>query len=302
MKYFAGIDGGGTKTTLLVRSENQDTEYRNVYGAFNINSIGIEGLSSVMDSIISDLKKLGECLYLTIGAAGVSNSDMREIVHKKLIEADIDYKLVGDHEIALEGAHGGGPGIAVIAGTGSICFGKGENGLLCRTGGWGHIIGDGGSAYAIAKDAFAAVVKVLDGYGKKTILTKILSEKLSLNDRDDYVHFIYSGDKSTIASIAPLVCEAYAEGDEIAIEIIRNNAFSLFEALQGVKKKTGLKKAYVSFFGGLLDKETPFRREFLKDIEDNDSLIEYRRPIFDAATGAVMLSEKSFLIDKNKFY
>lgn len=298
MYYYAGIDGGGTKTTLIIRSNDGSKEYRITFGAFNINSIGEIEFSSTLDSIIKELKKAGECLHLTIGAAGVSNSKMQEIVKKKIVAVGIEYDLIGDHLIALEGAHGGAPGLAVIAGTGSICFGKGEDGVLHRTGGWGHLIGDEGSAYSLSKDAFSAIAKVFDGYGKDTLIKNLLSEKLHLKTRDDCIRFIYSGDKSVIASVAPIICEAYEKNDEVAVSIIKNNASLLFDALNGVRNKARLSKAYVSFFGGLLDKNTPFRREFMSLIEKHNSKFEYRNPLFDAAEGAVMLAEKTFIEKK----
>ena len=127
MDFIAGIDGGGTKTTILIGETNGNVIDKVKLGAFNINSIKEEGFKNLIDEVISVLNKYGRCLYLTIGAAGVSNSIMRSICEEKFANANIPFELVGDHIIALEGAHNGGPGLAVIAGTGSICFGKGEN-------------------------------------------------------------------------------------------------------------------------------------------------------------------------------
>ena len=56
MYYYAGIDGGGTKTTLIIRSNDGSKEYRITFGAFNINSIGEIEFSSTLDSIIKELK------------------------------------------------------------------------------------------------------------------------------------------------------------------------------------------------------------------------------------------------------
>lgn len=292
MDFIAGIDGGGTKTTILIGETNGNVIDKVKLGAFNINSIKEEGFKNLIDEVISVLNKYGRCLYLTIGAAGVSNSLMRSICEEKFANANIPFELVGDHIIALEGAHNGGPGLAVIAGTGSICFGKGENGLIERTGGWGHIIGDEGSAYALGRDIVKYVARDLDGYGKKTVLTTLLAEKFGLSSREEIIKYIYSGDKATIAAISPIVDIAYKQNDEVAISIIEENAKALALALSGVRKKLKLESAYVSFFGGLIDKDTPFRSALIKTINSIDSAICYRDNIHDAATGALMLSKK----------
>ena len=192
MDFIAGIDGGGTKTTILIGETNGNVIDKVKLGAFNSNSIKEEGFRALIDEVISVLNKYGRCLYLTIGAAGVSNSLMRSICEEKFANANIPFELVGDHIIALEGAHNGGPGLAVIAGTGSICFGKGENGVIERTGGWGHIIGDEGSAYALGRDIVKYVARDLDGYGKKTVLTTLLAEKFGLSSREEIIKYIYS--------------------------------------------------------------------------------------------------------------
>lgn len=292
MDFIAGLDGGGTKTTILIGDIEGNVIEKIKLGAFNINSIGEDGFCVLIDEVIKTLNSFGRCLYLTIGAAGVSNTTMRTICERKFSKASIPFNLVGDHIIALEGAHNGGPGLAVIAGTGSICFGKGINGVIERTGGWGHIIGDEGSAYALGRDIVKYVARDLDGYGTKTILTKLLSEKFSLSSREEIIKYIYSGDKATIAAISPLIDIAYSKNDDVAISIIEENAKALALALSGVRKKLALSSAYVSFFGGLIDKDTPFKSALIKMINSIDSAIIYRDSIHDAATGALMLSIK----------
>ncbi|MBQ0070376.1 MAG: hypothetical protein KBS81_00725, partial [Spirochaetales bacterium] len=134
MEFIAGIDGGGTKTTLLIGKPDGSLVARHTLGAFNINSIGEAGFSHLLQEFMTIFKDYGRCLHLTIGAAGISNTTMQKLVHEAFDKEDIAFDLVGDHIIALEGAHGGDAGLAVIAGTGSICFGKGLDGTIERCG------------------------------------------------------------------------------------------------------------------------------------------------------------------------
>lgn len=79
-------------------------------------------------------------------------------------------RLVGDHETALAGALEEPAGVILIAGTGSICYGVNESGAKFRAGGYGHIIDDAGSAYAIGRDILKAVVRSSDGRQGQTVL------------------------------------------------------------------------------------------------------------------------------------
>ena len=292
MEFVAGIDGGGTKTTLLCWSTKGDKKKKKTFGAFNINSIGEDAFKLLLNEISAELSSLGKCLHLVIGAAGISNNRMSAIADEVFSGFNIPYTLVGDHVIALEGAHEGKEGLAVIAGTGSICFGKGSDGTIERTGGWGHIIGDEGSAYALGRDSLKAIAEDIDGCGGKTVLRALVSARHGLETREDIIRFVYNGDKADIASIAPCVDIAYRDGDDVAIKIVRENAMLLAYQMQAVLKKLDLKHAYAAFFGGLIDKDTPFRMELIKALEDINAGIEYRKPMHNAATGAVMLALK----------
>ena len=83
MEYYAGIDGGGTKTTVLLGDKDGNIIEKKVLGAFNINSIGEDGFRVLIDEVIQILDGYGKCRFLTIGAAGVSNNTMRSICQEK---------------------------------------------------------------------------------------------------------------------------------------------------------------------------------------------------------------------------
>ena len=105
MKIVAGIDGGGTKTKVICQDLQGQTIAEEKFGAFNLNSIGEEGFTALMKQICEFLQNKGECVSLCIGAAGVSNPQMRGLVEQAMNQAGIEkWELVGDHEIALWGA------------------------------------------------------------------------------------------------------------------------------------------------------------------------------------------------------
>jgi len=301
MDFVAGIDGGGTKTTLVMMDTQGNTISRKVYSAFNINSIGSEAFRTLLTEIASYLASVGCCQSLCIGAAGVSNNEMIEIISEVLREYNVEnFFLVGDHVIALEGAHDGGPGIAVISGTGSICFGKRPDGKIERAGGWGHIIGDAGSAYALGRDMFRACAKQIDGYGQETLLLDLLAEKHGIRVREDIIGLVYTADKATIASFAKIVEDAYVAGDRVASGIMHENARALSEEVKAVSRKLSISSAKVALLGGMVDKDTPFRKLFIEYLSKLPGNLICIDPVKSAASGAVMLAFKTYLQNKGQ--
>ena len=292
MKFAAGIDGGGTKTTLVCRRLDGSDLCTKVFGPFNLNSIGDIAFTQLLDEITGFLHALGTCSALCIGAAGYSTQKMRFLVAAAMEKAGIDnWTLVGDHEIALCGALEGKPGCALIAGTGSICLGQNQSGQAVRAGGWGHLIGDEGSGYALGRDALAAVAKNMDGYQENTLLTQFLAEKLGLTTRTEIISYVYGGDKGRIASIASLVLEAAEVGDTVAADIVRNNARMLAKLVAAVAKQLDLRQSETALLGGLLKHETLLRRVLVEELEQILPDMTCVPPRHPASIGAVMMAQ-----------
>lgn len=291
MKLIAGIDGGGTKTTLLWKYVDDEIINQKQFGPFNLNSIGEKAFSALMNEIASYLQQQGECIALCIGAAGISNPLMKQIISSSLENNQIhNWKLVGDHEIALEGAFNGKEGMILIAGTGSICFGKKSDGSIERSGGWGHILGDEGSGYGLGRDALSAVARMLDGYGKETCLFSYISDFFGLKDRASIISYVYSNDKSAVASISPLVEKAAKMGDEVALSIISENARKLSLIVKSVGYKLGGGSLEISFHGGLIANDTMLRSSLIAYLSDISPNIHVISPKNDAAHGALSIA------------
>jgi len=203
-----------------------------------------------------------------------------------------NWNLVGDQVIALNGALSGEAGIALIAGTGSICFGKNGAGEYARSGGWGHLIGDEGSGYALGRDALAAIARAWDGWGEKTLLSQLLAEQKELDDQKKIISYTYGGDKSRIAALAPLVEQAAGQGDAVALEIIRDNAVKMTGLVGAVARQLGIKAGKVAMLGGLLEHETKLRETFVAEMGARYPTLICTEPEQDAAAGALMLAKE----------
>ena len=167
MSYYLGIDGGGTKTTCAVGDEAR-TLATATAGPSNIVRVGeAQARESLLRSVRQACAAAGitaaQVSRTCVGGSGAARPELAEFVRSALAEiltTPID--VVGDMQIALEAAFDTGPGVIVIAGTGSIAYGRDEQGITVRAGGWGFAIGDEGSAHWIGRTAVNAVLRAAD--------------------------------------------------------------------------------------------------------------------------------------------
>ena len=288
--FLAGIDGGGTSTKLELRDGENRLLRREKFGPFNINSIGESAFRQLLEEVFAACGDMADCACLCVGAAGISNPRVKAVMQEELDKAGFRGKLlmVGDQEIALRGAMDT-PGIALIAGTGSIAFGRNAAGETARSGGYGHLIDDGGSGYALGRDALSAVVRALDGRGKETALTKAVFDLLGISSLPEIVTFVYGKDtdKSKIARLSLSVVECAGAGDQAAIEILRRGAAELAELVAAVQRKLDLSGCPVALLGGVLNFPNCYRETVSLALEDLGSPME---PQHDALWGAAQMA------------
>lgn len=289
MRFAAGVDGGGTRTTAECRTLDGAVLCREIFGPFNLNSVGEERFNALLKEIAAFLGRTGTCAALCIGAAGVSNPRVRELT-ARVMDTVCPWQLTGDHQIALHGALSGQPGIALIAGTGSICCGKNGAGMFVRTGGWGHLIDDGGSGYALGRDVLAAVVRQWDGRGEETLLSRLVPEHLKTNTPQELIAYVYGGDKSRVAALAPLAEQAASAGDRIALAVFGKNGGELGELVLAAARQLDMRQGDVALLGGLLTRSVRLREALTSYLEARAPGLRCVEPRQDAAAGAAMLA------------
>lgn len=293
IRYYLGIDGGGTKTEFLL-ADGEGKEWKRVLlGTCNPNDIGIESTLAVLNQgIMETCGSLPKSqISVFAGIAGSTTGD-----HKKSILALLEKHRFGriaadsDAKNAVAAALGGSDGIAVIMGTGSIAFVQ-VNGQSRRVGGFGYLLGDGGSGFAIGRDAIAAALTDEDGCSEPTMLRRLVHEKCGGETIWDQVSQFYKGGKRLIASYAPLVFEAYLAGDWAAREILQNNMHSIARLIEGAADRLPhLETIPVVLCGGLTrDSEIliPLLKEELTDSKYTYSMEICQRSM---AQGALILA------------
>jgi len=168
--FYLGIDGGGTKTRCAVANDLQ-TVASSTAGPSNIVRVGEAHARESLHKGVRDVCAHAgitpaQIARTCVGAAGAATPEIDAAIYRILSEIlPGEIKVLGDMEIALEAAFGGGAGVIIIAGTGSIAFGRDQDGRTMRAGGWGFAISDEGSAHWIGRAAVGAVLRAADRTG-----------------------------------------------------------------------------------------------------------------------------------------
>ncbi len=290
MRIVAGVDGGGTSTTLVL-SYGSEIRERKTFGPLNLNSIGEERYRKLLSEIFTMILQAGDCEMICMGIAGISNPRTVEILRETGKGYGFSDKLLlkGDQEIALYGAMSGGAGAILISGTGSICTGRGKKGEMVRAGGWGHLIDDVGSGYSIGRDVLQAVVRAHDGRGEDTILWDLVRKYWKVSNMDGLIARTYgSSDKSNIASLSRAAEEAARAGDAVALGLLDENAGDLCGLVEAVYKRLGEGIPAICLMGGLLTHDTVFRKIVTEKLMRKYPRIILKEPDMDAAEGAAL--------------
>lgn len=305
MRYFLGLDGGGTKTHLKMLSETGEIIAESFGGGSNIVSLSERRVAENLNGLISDaLNRAGigksDCAGLCIGSAGVRQEFVKRRLHEILsgILPDCPVTIVSDAVPVLYGGFQDGAGVAVISGTGSVCLSRGEDGNIHCVGGYGHILGDEGSGYAVALHMIKAVLSEYDGRGERTLLTSLLTEKLGCGVPTGILNFVYAKEtgKAEIAALSPLCDEACACGDSAAMKIIADAAHALYTMYRAGAERANLteeQRKRCLLTGGEGTHSRYLRAAFERELTANVQGARLIKAEYDAATACCMLAQSA---------
>jgi glucosamine kinase len=223
-------------------------------------------LHEVMEDAIGDRDIVPAAICL--GIAGVDRADDARVV--RAIMRRIGYKaktlVVNDALVALEAGAPAQAGVVVIAGTGSIAYGRNDRNQAARAGGWGYVLGDEGSGYWIGRAALRAVLREADRRGPATALTGLLLQHYGAAKAPDLIHQVYHAAlrPSALAALARYVQEAFNDGDAVAIGILRKAVDELETFALSVANRLELVgSAFPFVLSGGMFRAVPWLREEL---------------------------------------
>ncbi len=250
MRFVVGVDGGGTKTAASVVGDDLGVIGSGISGPSNYRSVGMEASS----------ENIAEAITRALAAAQVSLDALDAIclclagfdteldlpVPQRAINI-LGYKGPGIFENDVVGAWagvtGGEAGIVAIAGTGATSLGMNRDGEFWRTDGWDYVLGDAGSGYSIGLAGIHAVMKMLDGRRRPTLLAKKVADCYGVDDATAMRRLADSGSlgKLRIADFARHVSESADEGDPVAREILGQASNDIAESIGAIVQRLGMR-------------------------------------------------------------
>lgn len=287
---YIGIDGGGTKTKMVLYSEDGTVIKELILPTVHI-------LSQDRNQCIKILKEGLDTLdpkCNTIVGAGLAGygqqQELRDKITEVLKEASYPRKFVLDNDvtIAMKGALNGEDGIVVIAGTGSIGLSIIDS-QVKRCGGWGYQLGDEGSGYWVVKKMLDVFCRQIDGRLERTKLYDLIMQELKLEHDYDIISYMHNlnHDRTKIASLAYITSLAAKENDIYALNIYQEAAKELANIILLLAKDFDT-KVKVSYIGGVFVHTKQYLLPTMNDIlKDKCELID---PIYPPEYGAYMLA------------
>ena len=301
MTCVFGIDGGGTSSRLRVEDGEGKLLFYAEGASTNLNARDADAVRDTLAELFLQAEKqsgIGVAGYSAgyAGSAGVDREEDRGRFESLLRKAT-GYRgplMVGnDAEPALAGALDDTEGILLIAGTGSIALGRSKDGYSVRAGGWGHLLGDEGSAWRIAFDAICRAIRSVEGRDLDTGLLEAALEHFGLERADDFIPFVYGNlDKTRVARFARVVGTYRDRRDPLALDIFDRAAKDLSQLVESVAVRImpRLRRKRLAFRGGLIEGDATLRRETASRIASKIPALELVSPLADAAKGACLLA------------
>ena len=298
-KYLFGIDGGATKSRIVISNLDLDVLYQEEGDSSNIYGVGTDKATDNLKKLIISASNhaginLNEIKAGCIGSAGMGRFREQTLIKQKLKSLNLPIYICGDGEILLIGGLESYSGISLISGTGSFCLGRTNDGKLYRSGGLGYLLGDEGSAFWISYQAIKRSLRSLENRDLKTSMLPALINFFNLESKEDFIKFCNEDmSKKQIASAAVIVSDFALRGDELAIDIMAKAVYELILLVSSIiDSNLEFYNSSLVVSGGVLEKDKFLIPRFQKKLQEKYPYLNFVKKKHEAAFGALMLAKK----------
>jgi N-acetylglucosamine kinase-like BadF-type ATPase len=302
LRYYVGIDGGGTKTALCAASlDNSLLRYGNTAGS-SWREHGVWKVAQNLKEAVSGLmgEDYSHIAGIAMGLPCHGESAEGDLALEKAVcgvFTGIPLYFTNDVEVGWAGSMALGPGINIVAGTGAIAFGKDVQGKTARSGGWSEFFGDEGSCYWVGRKVMELFSKQSDGRVPRDALYTIVRGELGLKDDIsfiDLIHTKYVSYREQVASLQFLAEKAALAGSPGAKALYEEAVRELLLLVSAVRSQLDFpEKTYnVSYSGGLFKAGNLVLPQFSRGIEQGGGNLT--TPCFRPVEGAVLLAFQQF--------
>jgi glucosamine kinase len=251
-----GVDAGGSKTAVVHAVDGQISRVEICSGASASMRGAEEAAAIIADAVQSSLDgAMPHAVF--VGAAGAARAEVRDAIESALQSRyqTARIQVRDDAYIALRTCVPQGDGVVVIAGTGSIAYAQhGDSGYRC--GGYGYLLGDDGSGFAIGSAGIHHALRFYDGRVGRDELVGALESEFGASDLESMLQYVYRSDQPirTVAAAARIVLDLARSGERTSTKIVQGAALALGDLVKSVIKRADLAGAHVPIVlaGGML--------------------------------------------------
>lgn len=301
MSIFLGIDAGGSKTSCVVGDESSVLATASTEGSNVIRWGEAEARTqlhaAMQQACASANVRLADVRGICVGMAGAARPVISSVVRG--IVAEIyrgEVEVVGDMVIAMEAAFGNKPGVIVIAGTGSIAYGRSKDGETARAGGWGFAISDEGSGHWIGRSAVSGVMRAQDeDEASPTGLALSVLHAWRLQTLDELVRAANASPTPDFSNLFPHVLAAAEAGDPIARTVLTQAGAELAALAKIVITRLFAESPSVpvAMSGGVFRNAALVRNVFYNSLRSEYPQATVAASVIDPVTGALQLARKN---------
>lgn len=298
---LVGVDGGASKTRAIVVSDEGA-----VLGASSVRSSSAyhrepeEAAAVVIEAVREALTRAGAgapVAALGAGLAGADDPAIRERLTQALGRADLARVVSVDHDAAaaLAGGAALAPGIVIVAGTGSIAFGVDAGGRRARAGGWGPLLDDEGSGYAVGRAVLRAAMRAHDGRGPATLLSEAVMRRFGLESLASLKVAVRGISIDETASIATLAQAAAGAADAVATAILVRAGERLAAMVAAVARMLGWQREAFPLVptGGMFEAGDLVRMPMMRALTAGECRAALVPPRFPPEVGAALIAARA---------
>ena len=302
-----GIDGGGTKTVAWLGVHSSEGEMailgRGRAGPANPQAVGFPAATDNLAQAVAWAFERagvepGPVAAAVLALAGSDRDENRRVFSNWARQRRLAkrFRIVHDALPVLAAGSPEGWGVALIAGTGSLAYGRSAGGREVRAGGWGFLFGDEGSGYGIAVAGLRVAAQAADGRSKPTQLLDAFLRHFMLSQPEELVRAVYeiAGNRREIARLAEIVTQVAAAGDPVAQDVLDNAASELATMVATVAGRLKfLDGQYpLALTGGALIAENGLRDRLESRMLSLGLAPRSIAPVAEPVTGAVLLAQE----------
>src|SRR5579872_841525 len=298
MGIYLAIDGGGTKTSCVIGNENSVLGTGASSGS-NVLRVSEHQARQAIETAVqlacAEARISPRSIDRTcIGVAGGARPDAAAAIRQILADlASGQIEVVGDMVIAMEASAGSGPGVVVIAGTGSIAYGRNSAGQTARAGGWGFAISDEGSGSWIGRKAVSAAMRAFDE-GRGTALLEAAIKSWNLNSREELIVTANAQANPDFAGLLGTVVAAAEADDPAAHDVLAEAGAELATLAKIVIRRIFQERENipVAMSGGVFGNSALVRQVFYNNLRLDFPNAAVNANVVDPVQGALQLARR----------